>query len=90
MRLNIGCVSHKVREIQLEEPIATLYIKAEHEKYHFYAMKENQKEYMGYADTKYLSSEVAGGFTGVMIGLYAVDQLNREARFTNLHIEHIE
>ncbi len=90
LRLNIGCVSQRVKEIQLEEALVRLYIKAEHEKYYFYVMKENHKEYMGYADTKYLSSEVAGGFTGVMIGLYAVDQLNREARFTNLHIEHIE
>ena len=42
---------------------------------------------MGFADTRYLSSEVAGGFTGVMIGVYAVE---RTADFTDLHLTHTE
>lgn len=45
---------------------------------------------MGFADTRYLSSEVAGGFTGVMIGLYAVDEAERTADFTDLHLTHTE
>lgn len=45
---------------------------------------------MGFADTRYLSSEVAGGFTGVMIGLYAVDEAGRTADFTDLHLTHTE
>lgn len=39
---------------------------------------------LGRARTKYLSSEVAGGFTGVAMGLYAVDGSGRWARFEKL------
>ena len=39
---------------------------------------------MGCADTRYLSSEVAGGFTGVVFGLYAVDENGACAEFTKL------
>lgn len=38
---------------------------------------------LGTAMTRYLSSEVAGGFTGVMIGLYASDTGAGWAEFTN-------
>ena len=37
----------------------------------------------GTACTKYLSSETAGGFTGVMIGLYAMDTEESFAEFSN-------
>ena len=37
----------------------------------------------GTACTKYLSSETAGGFTGVMIGLYAMDTEEAFAEFSD-------
>lgn len=37
------------------------------------------------ARTKYLSSEVAGGFTGVLAAMYAVDPAGRWARFTQFN-----
>jgi hypothetical protein len=40
--------------------------------------------FLGSARTKYLSSEVAGGFTGVVMGLYAIDGEGRWAEFKNL------
>ena len=43
------------------------------------------------ADTRYLSSEVAGGFTGVYLGFYAVDSDSSSvATFTNLNVIHKE
>jgi xylan 1,4-beta-xylosidase len=41
--------------------------------YAFYFSDTGKEEYrlLGKQDTRYLSTEVAGGFTGVMIGLYA-------------------
>ena len=39
-------------------------------KFYYGFMKENL-EYLGELDTRYLSSEVAGGFTGTYIGLFA-------------------
>ena len=59
----------------------------------------NKKEYLflqtekdlillAQADTRYLSSEVAGGFTGVYLGFYAVDSDSSSvATFTNLSVK---
>ena len=52
--------------------------------------RSNGREiFLGDAYTKFLSSEVAGGFTGVVIGLYAVGNHNR-AEFTNLECTYDE
>ena len=48
-----------------------LRIKASSYDYEFSAVVEGKEYNLGLAQTKYVSSEVAGGFTGVMIGLYA-------------------
>lgn len=39
----------------------------------------------GKAQAKYLSSEVAGGFTGVVMGLYAVDEQENWAEFRDFY-----
>jgi alpha-N-arabinofuranosidase len=39
--------------------------------FHFADPANEQYMELGRLDTRYLSTEVAGGFTGVMIGLYA-------------------
>lgn len=57
------------------------------EKYEFYCQTDSGREFLGSARTKYLSSEVAGGFTGVLMGLYAVDEENRWAEFHDLNWE---
>ena len=41
----------------------------------------------GSAESRYLSSEVAGGFTGVMLGLYAVNTKEQFATFSNFSYE---
>lgn len=50
---------------------ATFLIESDSQEYSFYIQQENEKILLGKGLTRYLSSEVAGGFTGVMIGLYA-------------------
>lgn len=90
LRLTIGCVSQKVKVIPVEEEEVQLIIRADAYGYTFQVVSQNVAVNMGNADTRYLSSEVAGGFTGVMIGLYAVDDTERQAVFTQLNIEHIE
>lgn len=50
---------------------AKLVICAENEKYSYQAVIDGNKITLGTTESKYVSSEVAGGFTGVMIGLYA-------------------
>lgn len=45
---------------------------ADENHYHFYwAAESGERQPLGNARTRYLSTEVAGGFTGVMVGLYA-------------------
>lgn len=90
LRLSIGCLSEEVNDAPFTGDEVRLLIEAEEYGYHFYAISEGTKANLGYADTKYLSSEVAGGFTGVMLGLYAIDKSGREAVFTDLLVEHTE
>jgi len=91
-RLNIGDVKsvEKVVERQQENHICLL-IRAENECYSFFIKEEGGEILMGKAQTKYLSSEVAGGFTGVVIGLYAQDKsAASEAVFTNFRCEYLQ
>jgi len=71
-RLNIGDIKSIENEMKLgNHNHATLVIKASHERYIFFLQSDGEDILLGTAQTKYLSSEVAGGFTGVLIGLYA-------------------
>lgn len=73
LKLNIGGIKHIQASVPLAGKAATLLVEADNLEYHFYLVTdEGQKIMLGSAYTKYLSSEVAGGFTGAMIGLYAV------------------
>lgn len=90
-RLNIGDVKsvEKVVELQ-QENHAVLLIRAENEYYNFFIIEESEEIFLGKAKTKYLSSEVAEGFTGVVIGLYAQDKsAASEAVFTNFRCEYL-
>ncbi len=91
LRYTIGCVSKEMQSVQMQENHAVIKIVADALGYRFYIMENDaEKTELGYADTRYLSSEVASGFTGVMIGLYAVDDAEQTALFTDLLISHEE
>lgn len=89
-RLNIGDIKSVEREIALSDGghAATLAIKSEHERYSFFLRSGSEDILLGSAQTRYLSSEVAGGFTGVLIGLYAVGE-DATAEFTNFNCEYL-
>ena len=89
-RLNIGDIKSVEETIDLNSNKATLIINTKNDYYSFY-IKSNGEEYnLGTAKTKYLSSEVAGGFTGVIIGLYASGVSCFEfADFTNFNYKYI-
>lgn len=72
LRLNIGGIHHVENSVVLSGNTAVLRIKADHFRYHFFVVSEGQEIYLGSGETKYLSSEVAEGFTGVILALYAV------------------
>ncbi|NLZ45438.1 MAG: glycoside hydrolase family 43 protein [Clostridiales bacterium] len=61
-----------------------LIIRADNYSYNFFACINGEEIYLGSGQTRYLSSEVAGGFTGVVIGLYAYNKNGtNNAEFTN-------
>lgn len=68
----LGAIEHKARMVKLKKNRATLRVEGSDYMYSF-SYSENGKDFMplGSMDTKYLSSETNGGFTGVVLGLYA-------------------
>jgi alpha-N-arabinofuranosidase len=82
-RLNIGDIKSIERRLRLESGTQRLKICADNYSYTFYAGETA----LGSAQTRYLSSEVASGFTGVVIGLYAIKSGSR-GRFSDFRCEY--
>lgn len=72
VRVHIGSLSYIAGEKQIKGNKVKLKIEGNPSNYTFYCSDANSEQYneLGKLDTRYLSTEVAGGFTGVMIGLY--------------------
>ncbi len=86
LRLNIGGIKHIQTAVPMPAGKAKLVVKANNLFYNFYAVTEGgEEQYLGNASAKYLSSEVSGGFTGVVMGLYAV---RGTAEFTAFNVEY--
>ena len=80
LKLNIGGIKHIQNIVKLEKGSAELSIKANN---FFYEFKADGVS-LGGGQSKYLSSEVSGGFTGAMLGLYAVG--DNTAEFTDFEV----
>ncbi|GFN33474.1 glycoside hydrolase family 43 protein [Paenibacillus xylaniclasticus] len=88
LRLNIGDIKHEQQVVPLgANRQVQLLVEASHERYSFSLQLDEQTIPLGTAQTKYLSSEVAGGFTGVIIGLYAVGE-GASAQFSKFACEY--
>jgi xylan 1,4-beta-xylosidase len=93
-RLSIGDIKHEQAVVFIGRAAggtvkAQLVIQAENLQYDFFVEINGKKIKLGSAQTRYLSSEVAGGFTGTMIGLYAYAQEGKNrARFTDFCCEY--
>ena len=85
LRLNIGGIS-QTHNIETADMTARLIVRANAFGYDFYAECNGRTEHLGHGQTKFLSSEVCGGFTGVMLGLFAVGSCSAE--FTDLKVEY--
>ena len=90
LRLTIGNLSQEIKKVPMKGTIAALKISASEFEYRFAVETEGENVEMGIGETRYLSSEVSGGFTGVVYGLYAVDCADRSAKFSDLSIVHME
>jgi alpha-N-arabinofuranosidase len=69
----IGNIRHIAAKSKVPQGRIQLQIKAEPEWYTFGYMPADEHEFvsLGRMETRYLSSEVAGGFTGVYLGMFA-------------------
>lgn len=87
-KLNIGDIKSVEGNLDLKDKNkAELIVRADNNYYSFYVKNEDEEIYLGKAQTKYLSSEVAGGFTGVLIGLYSIG--NNSAEFSDFKCEYL-
>lgn len=95
LRLCIGdlkCVTNQII-ISNEQEEVMLKVISEPIYYNFYCVCGFEEIFLGKAQTKYLSSEVAGGFTGTVMAMYAVSgETNDEewAEFKELYWEQKE
>lgn len=85
LKLNIGGIKHLQSTEKLSGDSAELIIRADSFGYSFFVRRSGTETQLGYGSSKYLTSEVAEGFTGVMTGLFAV---NGTAEFTNFSVKY--
>ena len=78
LKLNLGGIRHVEKSIPLSSDEAEFKIKADALGYYFSVVTEDGERKLGYGKSQFLSSEVCGGFTGVMIGLYAYGKCSAE------------
>lgn len=88
LKLNVGGIKHIQKAVPLTSGKARLIIRSDEMSYNFYISENGREDCLGSMMTKYLSSEVSGGFTGAMTGLYAVGDVTAE--FTGLAIRYTE
>lgn len=85
LRLHIGDAIQVVKSIKISGEAKLHVISKEKEyRYYFYCDNGAEEELLGSAAMKYLSSEVAGGFTGTVMGMYVTCPEGRKATFRNL------
>ncbi len=70
LKLNIGGIKHEQSIVPISSDSAKLIIRSDNLFYKFFVDDNGKETQLGCGGTKYLTSEVSGGFTGVVIGLY--------------------
>lgn len=71
LRLRLGDISHIQASVPLASGSAELVLRFDNLRYYFAVVAEGREISLGSAQTRFLSSEVMTGFTGVILGLYA-------------------
>lgn len=84
LKLNIGGIKHTQTSVPLSSSSAKLRIVADNLFYNFYL----GDKHLGCGQSKYLTSEVSGGFTGVVIGLYSVGE--NTAEFVDFSLDYLK
>ena len=84
LKLQVGDAACVKNRVKCDSDKVKLHIVSDPEKYSFFFGNGNDEILLGTARCKYLSSEVAGGFTGVLMGMYVVDNSAKDAEFSEL------
>jgi len=71
LKLNIGDIKFEKASINVAHNEINFIIRSDAINYNFYYIDNGKEIHLGSGQTRYLSSEVAGGFTGVILGLYS-------------------
>lgn len=72
LRYRLGSLTHIEKEVPLPRGKVQLRVKGDKDLYHFeYAPDGKPFQKLGSMDAKYISTETAGGFTGIVLGMYA-------------------
>lgn len=74
LKLNIGGIRHVQATLPLSGNNARLLVRSTPLEYRFFLKEGENETLLGTGRSKYLSSEVAGGFTGVVMAFYAVGE----------------
>lgn len=91
LRVQIGTVVTIIKELPLGNAFAQLQIDSSLQSYTFKIVENETVHTLGTLDNRYLSSEVCGGFTGVIVGLYAqTREGNNLASFFNFSCTYFE
>ncbi len=89
-RLCIGDIQYEqeVIKLKVEEDEVSFQVKLTPQRYYFSAKTRDREWDLKSTQTRYLSTEVASGFTGVMIGLYAETKEGKNrGEFTDFRLE---
>ncbi len=86
LKLNIGGIKHVQSAVEVDGNEAILKIVMDNYFYKFYLVTGENEQFLGMGQGKYLTSEVSGGFTGTLLGLYATG--NNKAEFTQFKLEY--
>ncbi len=84
VELNIGNINHIAGKVKLSSNTATLKITSNAFGYTFNVIDNGDEVQLGYGISRYLSSEVAMGFTGVVLGFYSQNSNGEYNEFSNL------
>ncbi len=88
-KINIGPLKQVVSRKYIQSNEARLIITSDALMYRLYIDEVKPENELAFGQTRYLSSEVAGGFTGVMIGIYAISEKEgNQAVFKNFKISY--
>ena len=75
LRYRMGLLTHIAKEVIVPASNIQLQVKGENDTFSFaYSLNGTTFQSIGQMNTRYLSTETAGGFTGIILGLYATSQ----------------